>query len=301
NPALHESEGEYIHQKFLDFFLFIFIFSLGFDESVLLLIIIPFTSGTHHTPCKIYHDLSDSGVLNLIEQENRNKAGIYGIINNKTNKIYIGSAVNLHKRLVEHLYSDKTNIRLQRSIGKDGLSSFSFIIFEYHDFNDSILEFIDFNDLLLESETFYIQSINPDFLYNFKLHATSSAGYKHTDEAKAKMSARMAGENHPMFGKSHTDEAKAKISDANIGENNPMFGKSHTDEAKAKISAKKSKIRVLILDTQSNTVDIFDNTVLASEFIDVHKGTISKNIKSGRLLYNRYLILKIFDVDVDIT
>jgi hypothetical protein len=49
-----------------------------------------------------------------------------------------------------------------------------------------------------------------------------------------------------MLGKKQSEEAKAKISAAVSGENNPMFGKtfSHTDEAKAKI-AKASKNRII--------------------------------------------------------
>ena len=76
-------------------------------------------------------------------------------------------------------------------------------------------------------------------------------GIPHTDEEKANLSAKMKGENNPMYGKHHTPESKEKnrqshlgkhhtpetiasISAAVKGENHPMYGKHHTPESKEK-------------------------------------------------------------------
>lgn len=48
-------------------------------------------------------------------------------------------------------------------------------------------------------------------------------GYKHTESAKARMSAARKGSLHPMYGKT--------------GEKAPMYGKHHSPETRAKISA----------------------------------------------------------------
>lgn len=44
------------------------------------------------------------------------------------------------------------------------------------------------------------------------------------------------GASHPMFGKSHTEEAKQRISAKVAGSNNPMFGRKHSEESRRKIS-----------------------------------------------------------------
>lgn len=77
---------------------------------------------------------------------------------------------------------------------------------------------------LTDLETSYISKFKFNTLYNFKATATSSLGYKHTEEARLKMVNYYKDKsNHPMFGKTHTKEALALISKS--GELNPMFGK----------------------------------------------------------------------------
>ena len=109
--------------------------------------------------------------------------------------------------------------------------------------------------------------------YNSTKGGDGEVGYKHTEEAKKKMSearkGKYGGELHPMYGmngelspnygKKHTEETKQKISEAlkgkycgekasaygrcgelspmygRCGELNPFYGKQHTDEAKQKM------------------------------------------------------------------
>ena len=78
---------------------------------------------------------------------------------------------------------------------------------------------------LTDLETSYInrglRPLNFDNLYNFKAIATSSLGYKHTEEARLKMVDYYKDKNnHPMFGKTHTEEALGLISKP--GELNPQ-------------------------------------------------------------------------------
>jgi hypothetical protein len=64
-------------------------------------------------------------------------------------------------------------------------------------------------------------------------------GKKLSEETCTKMSLRMTGENHPMFGKQHKEESIEKMSLAakeRVGEKNPFFGKTHTQETSLKIS-----------------------------------------------------------------
>ena len=65
-------------------------------------------------------------------KELKKKAGVYGIINTKSSKQYIGSSLNLYSRLMDHIKGRDSNLRLQRSIRKDGLKNFKIVIYYFH-------------------------------------------------------------------------------------------------------------------------------------------------------------------------
>ena len=148
-----------------------------------------------------YNDLSNT---NFLRKELKNKAGVYGIINTKSSKQYIGSSLNLYDRLMDHIKGRDSNLRLQRSIKKYGLDSFKIVIYYFH--NDPAV-------LLTDIETVVISAFPFSLLFNFKKEASSMLGYKHTKQAKAKMKARFLNKkNHPMFGKTHSETTKQLIS-----------------------------------------------------------------------------------------
>ena len=61
------------------------------------------------------------------------------------------------------------------------------------------------HEALTNLETSYIKAFDFSTLYNFKKDATSSLGYQHTEEAKAKMVEYYKDKtNHPMYGKTPT-------------------------------------------------------------------------------------------------
>ncbi len=75
-------------------------------------------------PVKIFTDLSRPESL---KSELYRKGGVYGFINIKnSNKImlYIGSSKDLYQRFLDHYKGRDTNIRLKRSIAKDGIDNF---------------------------------------------------------------------------------------------------------------------------------------------------------------------------------
>jgi group I intron endonuclease len=74
---------------------------------------------------------------------------------------------------------NKSNLALQKAFAKYGLDKFQFCIFEYFTYESKIIS----NQALTDLETSYIKRFNFDNLYNFKATATSSLGYKHTEEA----------------------------------------------------------------------------------------------------------------------
>lgn len=138
-------------------------------------------------PKLIYSDLSNNEVIQTIDSELKGKSGIYSLRCDVTNEQYIGSAVSLCRRLKEHLYSDKSNLRLKRAMNKYGLNNFSFLVYGIYNYpKDLIYNNIAFVTLT-QLETEYIKSFDFDTLYNFKQEANSMIGYKHTAEAIAKM------------------------------------------------------------------------------------------------------------------
>jgi len=86
-------------------------------------------------------------------------SGIYCIRCTITGAMYIGSAVDLAKRVAEHVYYDKSNLHLQRAIALYGLENFEVIVVVFCEI-----------DLLLEREQYYLDwlfSQPAELRYNF--------------------------------------------------------------------------------------------------------------------------------------
>ena len=203
---------------------------------------------------------------NLLRKELKIKAGVYGIINTKTSKQYIGSSLNLYSRLMSHIKGRDSNLRLQRSIHKDGLSFFKVVIYFFH--NDPAV-------LLTDIETTVISAFPFSSLYNFKKEGNSMLGYKHTKQAIEKMKLRFANKsNHPMFGKKHSESVLSLISKP--GKLNPMFGKTHNENTKNLISIKQSIRPLGLYDENNNLIEKYSNQVKLAIKFNVHKTTISR-------------------------
>lgn len=183
----------------------------------------------------------------LILSENKGKTGIYLWFHLESGKIYIGSAVDLAKRLSRyyskgHLQRNKT-MRICNALLLHTHSAFSLYILEILDITN--LDKEEARLLILKLEQFYIDLFKPEF--NILPTAGSSLGYTHTDEAKAKLSEANLGKtltaetkakiSEAFRGKTLSAETKALISKTKLGENNPMYGKTHSEGTIALMSA----------------------------------------------------------------
>lgn len=155
------------------------------------------------------------------------KPGIYKLIINE--RIYVGSAVNLKKRLTQHLSDLKSNrhsnIHLQRAFNK------------YQSIEFDIIEIVSDVQRLIEREQHYIDTLNPQ--YNIALKAGSQLGFTHTEETKRKLSELQKGKSIPAITKKRMSVAhmgiifskahKINIGLAKLGNKNPFYkaGKSH--------------------------------------------------------------------------
>ncbi len=216
---------------------------------------------------------ADTQKLEIL-QDNNKKSGVYRWVNKETGESYVGSSVNINKRL--HTYYSLVNVEkiLSRSkshvlnaLFKYGYSKFSFEILEYCSAEECI-----------RREQYYIDSLNPE--YNLKKKAGSSFGYKYAEETRAKMSEVKKGEANPMFGKNHSEETRAKISNA-------QKGRSRTEG-----SGKPSQ-KIEILDIKNNISTIYDSMSAAALDLKIGQSTISKYLaRSDKKVYNNQYVFK---------
>ena len=124
--------------------------------------------------------------------------GVYLWFNRFNGKMYVGSSLNLCTRIRGYLNLSNLHGIIGNAILKYGLVSFILVIVLVPDATAPLV-------LSLE------QSVldNGICAYNILPTAGSSAGYKHSDEAKEKMK-----------GREHSDESKSKISSSLKGNNN---------------------------------------------------------------------------------
>jgi len=129
-------------------------------------------------PLITYKDL-DKNKYSIYE-ENRNKSAIYRWNNLITGASYVGSAVNLTKRLSNYLSSYFLKKELLRN--KSIISS-SLLKYGYSNFTLDVLEYCE-PDKLIIREQYYIDNLNPE--YNILKIAGSRLGSKHSPETLLK-------------------------------------------------------------------------------------------------------------------
>lgn len=173
-----------------------------------------------------------------IVQENGGKCGIYLIRNTATGKCYVGSSVNLGRRLHHYFCIQSMKNVLKRStmliyfaILKYGIASFKLEVLE--DCDPSVVR---------ERESYYIQVLNPE--YNILRIGGSLLGFKHSEISrmkirKAKLGTKLSLETRALISESsrlqkrskHSEETRAKIKAA-------LTGKKLSATTIAKIKAK---------------------------------------------------------------
>lgn len=226
--------------------------------------------------------------LNLVEIQDinkqlKNKSGIYGFLCRTTNKIYIGSSINLYRRFNRHFNGDSSNIKLQRAINKYTLQNFIFIVFEFCEAKDLIIR-----------EQYYFHNLKPE--YNINPVAGSRLGSSQSIETRAKMSKIMSGENNPrgMLGKSHLDETKALISKTLSGNKNPRFGKTPSAETKLKMrEAKLKRVFIYYKNAVSNELILFksfDSCTEVTIYFKCSKSTIYTYLDKDRLYKKQWIL-----------
>lgn len=158
------------------------------------------------------HLVSQTGSKNILLKSLKGVAGIYLFFNKITADCYIGSTVNLLRRLRDHLYiNSRTNRRLHYSLKKYGQINFYFIV----------LERVFDKTLLLKREQFYLDFCQPK--YNFYPTAGTPLGSKHSEETIQKLSLRVRGSLNPTYGRPRPEETRNKIRESMLGKNKGKY------------------------------------------------------------------------------
>lgn len=200
---------------------------------------------------KFYLD-ADRQRMDIIK-DNKDKAGIYLWENKENGNLYIGSSVDLRRRMwtyynINSLIKEKRPGRHRgavspRSILKYGYTCFSLYILEYCNKED-----------LIRREHSYIDFLKPK--YNISL-AEGTIVRKTKKEKTCRPS-----------------DVKAKISAT-------MSGRTFTDEHKLSLSlSKKNSKKLSIFNIQTNEETIFHSISQAERSMGFPKGAIGLNLKS---------------------
>jgi len=253
------------------------------------------------------------------------KTGIYKITNIVNGKIYVGSAVNIHRRWLEHksfLNRSKHHSKyLQNSFNKYGIDNLNFEIIEECS-----------KELLIEREQYWINLLDSyNNGYNCSPTAGNTLGVKHSNETRLKRSILNLG-NDFHKGKKHSEETKKfmsekfinktyedrygieksneiknKMSENRKGENNPAYGrrglvthgfsgKTHTNDVKLKLKEvnKNNKyakgVKILELDKNENIINQWDTIISCIKELNISRKIFNKILKEHNKSYNHILI-----------
>lgn len=204
---------------------------------------------------------------------------VYLITNRINGKRYVGiTCRGYQERFKEHVSQAANGSRLifHEAIRKYGSDNFDVICLE-----SNIL------DCDIEAkEKYYISLYNTFYEngigYNMTEGGGGMCGYKHTEEAKKKISTGLIGHKFPesrnkkiqeaMTGREYLPEWRASLSQSRKGrflkEDNPFYGKHHSDATKQQVSAANTKFAVLRIDPRTHEVlERFQNPRAAGEWV----------------------------------
>jgi group I intron endonuclease len=108
-----------------------------------------------------FKDLHLTGTLNSTKSAFKGLSGIYCVICTVTGAIYIGSAIELADRIIDHMLNHGSNLHLQRAITKHGLHNFTFQILEFCDITELLTREQYYLDLLFSLPKMYRYNIAP--------------------------------------------------------------------------------------------------------------------------------------------
>ena len=232
----------------------------------------------------IYNNI-ESQKLNILT-ENKNKAGVYLLTHLESQNKYIGSSVNLSRRLKYYFskvnIARHTNSRIHNALLLYGHSSFSLTILEYIEIENFSIE--EAKNIILEREQYFIDKISPE--YNILKTAGSLLGFKHSRRRKEtilKFKNSKSKSKNPMYGKLHSIETREILS-------NLKKGISRSEEVKLKLS---KKVFVYLNDPILNKKILFksfDSYLETSKYLNCSLRTIQNYVNKNKLYKKKWFL-----------
>lgn len=236
----------------------------------------------------IYTNIHDTSTISLIKENLTGQIGIYCIVNNHDNKVYIGSSMNLAKRVLQHIKNTQSNIYLQNAINKYKLENFTIYILEFLTPSDNNLTNMELNVELILMEQKYLDMFENKYNINPKA-GRSRIGAKHT-EATKELFSKMRQLNPNFLNKTHSPETIENMKLRFSGSNNHMFGKPVTEENKKLISKMFSKSVYLYDANTLKLINKYDKHKDIIQDLNVSSKTIVKYKDSGKVFRDKYIL-----------
>jgi len=224
---------------------------------------------------KVYNNLKEDR-LNILKEQ-RDKSGVYCLINKVNGHSYVGSSIKLASRMRNYLNKaflkskQNANMPITRSLLKYDYSNFSLLILEYVE-----------AEFLTSRETFYLANIIP--YYNVLKQGFSSLGSIQTEETK-KLLYELAKN------RTHSYETKGLIARAVTGENNPFYNKSHSMETKIRIIEAKSAYSVYVYNSFKELLVIFPSVKTLAKLIKSNSSTLVDVIKEHTIFRGEWYLV----------
>jgi group I intron endonuclease len=243
--------------------------------------------------------------LGLLDYSYKNKSGLYLIENLDSNRFYVGSAVDLYKRMHVHICQLKGNYHHNAFLQSDYNSGNNNLVF-------TVLN-LAVKNLLITEEQKYIDLIGGSvFCYNVCQIAGSWLGKTHSDKTKKALSQKAIGRkvsdatkekirkshagkplslDHPIR-LGHTEQSKIRISNSMLGNKNHFYGKTHSNKTKTLIREKLlgnyhgPRTRVKAVNKKSGEIMIFDSMSTAGKKLGISQSYISQAC-AGKIKNNK--------------
>lgn len=200
---------------------------------------------------------------------------MYIWVNLLNGKSFVGSSIDLGRRILEYGNPVKLNYELTRgesliyrAILKYGIESFSFQILEFYTVDSTLTE--KANTILLRTlEIQYIHDLNP--AYNIIRVVSGKFTRALTEQTRARISASHS-----------TPEARARKSQARTG-------KVMSAESRMKVSENSTSIKpVLVYDSNGNFLNTYNSIKLAIADNGVNRNAISRAMNFHTPIEGKY-------------
>lgn len=204
----------------------------------------------------------------IIYEENRNKSGIYRWNNLVTGDSYIGSAINLTKRLSNYFSPRFLNKEVLRN---KSIISNSLLKYGYNNFSVDILEYCE-PSILIKREQYYLDTLKCK--YNILKIAGSRLGSKHSLKTILNYKERKLSPEALI---------NLKLAKAGIAPSSPLRRINHL-LATGHITT--------VVNKKDKSIKVYNSIRAASRDIGINHVTILNYINTNKWLKNIYLITR---------